>query len=155
IELRGYGSPNLFSPGKYPYPDEFLNIYKGFPRLRKNETFATWYTQHRDIYKNIMADLSYAARITITDFQLRRSLAMSGRSAPAAEFRGQDLRTAGEEIFLSEQLCVPTKCDRMRTYSVSDLVYILSHKLNQQWTAAIIIKPLGGDIYDVENGKDT
>ncbi|KAM3182208.1 hypothetical protein ACTXT7_012841 [Hymenolepis weldensis] len=33
---------------------------------------------------------------------------------PAAEFRGQVLRTACEEMLLSERLCVPTKCDPRR-----------------------------------------
>ncbi|VDL16009.1 unnamed protein product [Hymenolepis diminuta] len=39
------------------------NVYRGPQRLReKYETFATWYTQYRDIYKNIMADLPHATR---------------------------------------------------------------------------------------------
>ncbi|KAM3178837.1 hypothetical protein ACTXT7_001731 [Hymenolepis weldensis] len=87
--------------------------------------------------------------------QLRRSLAVLGQSASAAELRGQDLRTACEEMLLSKQLYVPTKCDPMRAYSVGDLVYALNHNLNHQWTAAIITKPHGGDIYDVETRKNT
>ncbi|KAM3170964.1 hypothetical protein ACTXT7_017559 [Hymenolepis weldensis] len=54
--------------------------------------------------------------------QLRKSLAVLGQSVPAAEFRGEDLRTACEEMLLSKQLCVPTKCDPRRAYSVGDLV---------------------------------
>ncbi|KAM3184662.1 hypothetical protein ACTXT7_007917 [Hymenolepis weldensis] len=30
-----------------------------------DENFTTWYAQHRDIYKNIMADLPHASRITM------------------------------------------------------------------------------------------
>ncbi|VUZ55649.1 unnamed protein product [Hymenolepis diminuta] len=30
-----------------------------------DESFATWYTQHRDIYKNFVADLPHATRITM------------------------------------------------------------------------------------------
>ncbi|VUZ52215.1 unnamed protein product, partial [Hymenolepis diminuta] len=58
--------------------------------------------------------------------QLKRSLAALGQSAVAAEFRGQDLRTACEEMLLSKQLCVPKKCRPRRTYSVGDLVYALT-----------------------------
>ncbi|KAM3186220.1 hypothetical protein ACTXT7_004762 [Hymenolepis weldensis] len=86
---------------------------------------------------------------------LRRSLAVLVQSTPAAEFRGQGLRTACEEMLLSNQLCVPTTFDPTRSYRVDDLLYALNHNLNHQWTAAIITKPHGGDIYDVENGKDT
>ncbi|KAM3180519.1 hypothetical protein ACTXT7_016129, partial [Hymenolepis weldensis] len=59
-----------------------------------------------------------------------RSLAVLGQSDPAAELRGQDLRTAYEEMLLSKQLCVPTKCDPMRAYCESfhiSEVSILQH----------------------------
>ncbi|KAM3171746.1 hypothetical protein ACTXT7_015986 [Hymenolepis weldensis] len=36
----------------------------------------------------------------------------------------------------------------MHAYSVGDLVYALNHNLKHQWTAAIITKRHGGDIYD-------
>ncbi|VUZ51047.1 unnamed protein product [Hymenolepis diminuta] len=39
-------------------------------------------------------------------------------------------------------------------YSVGNLVDALNHNLNHQWRAAIITKPQGGDIYDVETGKE-
>ncbi|KAM3179926.1 hypothetical protein ACTXT7_017309, partial [Hymenolepis weldensis] len=38
-----------------------------------DETPATWYTQHRDIYKNIMADLPHATRITMLLCEFNRS----------------------------------------------------------------------------------
>ncbi|KAM3175956.1 hypothetical protein ACTXT7_007474 [Hymenolepis weldensis] len=44
-------------------------------------------------------------------------------SAPAAEFRGQGLRTACKEMWLSKQLCVLAKCNRKSAYSEGDLVY--------------------------------
>ncbi|KAM3172166.1 hypothetical protein ACTXT7_015111 [Hymenolepis weldensis] len=81
---------------------------------------------------------------------LRRSLAVLGQSVPAAEFRGQDLMTACENILLSKQFC-----DLRRAYGVGDFVYVLSHNFNHQWTPAIITKLHGGDICDVETGKDT
>ncbi|VUZ43400.1 unnamed protein product [Hymenolepis diminuta] len=40
---------------------------------------------------------------------LRRYLAVLGQSAPTAEFRGQDLRTACKGMLLSKQLCFPTR----------------------------------------------
>ncbi|KAM3187911.1 hypothetical protein ACTXT7_001317 [Hymenolepis weldensis] len=83
---------------------------------------------------------------------LMLSLTMCGQFVPAAECRDQDLRTVCEEM-LTKQRCVPTKCDQMYAYSVGDLVYPLSHNLNHQWTAAIITKPHGGDIYDFSNSQ--
>ncbi|KAM3182080.1 hypothetical protein ACTXT7_013120, partial [Hymenolepis weldensis] len=52
---------------KYHHPDEFLDVHKGSDKLLENadETFATWYTQYRDIYKNSLADLPHATRITM------------------------------------------------------------------------------------------
>ncbi|KAM3178385.1 hypothetical protein ACTXT7_002670 [Hymenolepis weldensis] len=59
---------------------------------------------------------------------------MLAQFTPAAEFRGQDLRTALKEMLLSKRLCVPTKCDPMREYSVGDLVHALSHNsLTPEW----------------------
>ncbi|VUZ53903.1 unnamed protein product, partial [Hymenolepis diminuta] len=49
---------------------------------------------------------------------------------PAAEFRDHDLRTACEEMSLSEQLRIPTNCDPMQAYSVIDLVHTLNDNLN-------------------------
>ncbi|KAM3176092.1 hypothetical protein ACTXT7_007213 [Hymenolepis weldensis] len=79
--------------------------------------------------------------------QLRRFLAVLGQSAPAAEFRGQDLRTVCEEILLLKRFCDPRS-----THIVDDFVYAPNHNLNHQCTAAIITKPHGGD---VETGKST
>ncbi|VUZ40481.1 unnamed protein product [Hymenolepis diminuta] len=109
---------------------------------------------YRDICKNSMVDLPHSTRITMLLREFNRSDNYLGQSAPATEFRGQDLRTACEEM-LSKQLCIPTKYDSMSAYSVGDLVYALNHHLNKQCTAAIITKLHDGDIYDVENGKDT
>ncbi|VUZ49742.1 unnamed protein product [Hymenolepis diminuta] len=88
---------------------------------------------------------------------LRRSLVVLGQSAPAAEFRGQDLRTTCEEMLLP-YLCVPTKRDptaHNSAYSVCDLVHVLNHRLNHQGTATIITDLHSGDIYDVGTGKGT
>ncbi|VUZ57133.1 unnamed protein product, partial [Hymenolepis diminuta] len=78
-----------------------------------------------------------------------------GTIHPEGEFKGQDLRTACEEMLLSERLCVPTKCDPVRTYSAYDLIYALNYHLNHQWTVAIITKPHGVNIDDVQTGKGT
>ncbi|KAM3179773.1 hypothetical protein ACTXT7_017630 [Hymenolepis weldensis] len=92
----------------------------------------------------------YSHRLII---HLRASLAVLGQSAPTAECRGQDLRAACKEKWLSKQLCVPTKCNPRSAYNVGDLVYALKHRLNHRWTAAIITKPQDGNICDVKTGK--
>ncbi|KAM3172543.1 hypothetical protein ACTXT7_014317, partial [Hymenolepis weldensis] len=52
-----------------------------------------------------------------------------GQSAPAAEFRDQELRTACEEMLLSKQLRVPTKCDPRCAYGVDNLVSLTAEQL--------------------------
>ncbi|KAM3185148.1 hypothetical protein ACTXT7_006958 [Hymenolepis weldensis] len=74
-----------------------------------------------------------------------RSLAVLGQSA-----QQQNLEVKiCEKILLSKQSCEPG-----RASSVDDLVYGLNHNLNHQWTAAIIIKTHGGEIYDVGTEKN-
>ncbi|VDL28270.1 unnamed protein product [Hymenolepis diminuta] len=72
IELRGYGSPNLLNREKYLYPDEFLNVYVGSGRLREKCRSAC-YAHYCDIYKNSMADLPHATRITMLLREFNRS----------------------------------------------------------------------------------
>ncbi|VUZ53821.1 unnamed protein product [Hymenolepis diminuta] len=86
---------------------------------------------------------------------LRRSLVVLEQAAPVAEFRGEPLKKAFEEMWLSNQLCVSTKCDPMRVYSVGDLVYALNHNLNHQWTAVTVTKRHVGDMYDMKIGIGT
>ncbi|KAM3180467.1 hypothetical protein ACTXT7_016228 [Hymenolepis weldensis] len=50
---------------------------------------------------------------------------------------------------------ISRRSDPMRAYGVGDLAYVLNHNLNHQWAAAMITESHDGDIYDVENGKDT
>ncbi|VUZ56125.1 unnamed protein product [Hymenolepis diminuta] len=77
----------------------------------------------------------------------RESLVELGPPSPAAEFRGQDLRTACEELLLSQELCVSTGCYPRRECSVETLVYGLRYHLNYQWTNAMIAKQHDGNIY--------
>ncbi|VDL51488.1 unnamed protein product [Hymenolepis diminuta] len=71
--------------------DEFLNVYViNVGIFRHNplmdETFATWYTQHREIYKNIMADSPHAT----SNFMLLHMFSRSNHYLFSSYFQSMD-----------------------------------------------------------------
>ncbi|VUZ43132.1 unnamed protein product [Hymenolepis diminuta] len=72
------------------------------PKDCVGETFAAWYAQYRDSYESSIADLPYTTRISMLLRKVNRSDNDQRQSGLAAEFRGQNLRTACEKILLSK-----------------------------------------------------